>query len=108
MRAIGSMCLSAQIPASPGVILPSYETAVASPITKLAPPTAREPRCTKCQSVATPSSDEYWHMGETPMRLRSVTDLMVSGENKWGEFSLSLFIRKHFITASKEDKKYLD
>jgi hypothetical protein len=29
--------------------------------------------------VATPSSDEYWHMGDTPMRLRNVTDLMVSG-----------------------------
>jgi hypothetical protein len=44
------------------------------------------------------------HMGETPMRLRSVTDLMVSGENKWGEFSLSLFIGSHFIIARKENK----
>src|SRR5450432_3339843 len=104
MRAIGSMCLSAQIPASPGVIRPFAETAVASAMTSPAPPTAREPRCTRCQSVATPSLDEYWHMGETPMRLRNVTDLMVSGENKWGEFPLSLFIGNDFITALTENK----
>jgi hypothetical protein len=35
-------------------------------------------------------------MGETPMRLRNVTDLIVSGENKWGGFSLSLFMGKYF------------
>ena len=32
-----------------------------------------------CQSVARPSSEQYWHMGDTPMRLRSVMDLMVNG-----------------------------
>jgi hypothetical protein len=46
-------------------------------------------------------------MGETPIRLRNVTDLMVSGENKWGGFPLSLFIGNDFITASEENKKYL-
>ena len=30
----------------------------------------------------TPSSAEYMHMGETPIRLRSVTDLSVNGANK--------------------------
>ncbi len=39
--------------AQPGVIRPSGETAVASAITSPAPPTAREPRWTKCQSFAT-------------------------------------------------------
>jgi hypothetical protein len=63
---------------------PSGETALASAMTNPAPPTAREPRCTKCQSVAAPSTEEYWHMGDTPMRLRKVTDLMVKGSNKWG------------------------
>ena len=58
---------------------PSGATAVASTMTSPAPPTAREPRWTKCQSFATPSSAEYWHIGETPMRLRSVTERMVSG-----------------------------
>lgn len=48
-------------------------------MTSPAPPTAREPKCTRCQSVATPSTDEYSHMGDTPMRLRKVTDLMVNG-----------------------------
>lgn len=26
-----------------------------------------------CQSFANPSTLEYWHMGDTPIRLRSVT-----------------------------------
>src|ERR1035437_727788 len=71
------------MPASPGVMRPSGETAVASAMIRPAPPMAREPRCTRCQSPAIPSSEEYWHIGDTPMRLRSVTDLIVS-ESKRG------------------------
>ena len=41
MRASGSRCLSSQMPASPGVMRPSGETAVASAITSPAPPDAR-------------------------------------------------------------------
>ena len=55
-----------------GLIRPSGETAVASVMTSPAPPTARLPRCTRCQSVGYPSRAEYWHIGETAMRLRSV------------------------------------
>src|ERR1700722_3269364 len=51
----------------------SGNTAVASVKTSAAPPTARLPRCTRCQSVAKPSVLEYWHIGETMMRLRSRT-----------------------------------
>src|SRR5579864_9653621 len=51
----------------------SGTTAVASVKTSAAPPTARLPRCTRCQSVANPSVLEYWHIGETIMRLRSRT-----------------------------------
>ncbi len=40
------------------------------------------PQMRKCQSLATPSVAEYWHIGETPMRLRNVTERTVSGENK--------------------------
>ena len=29
---------------------------------------------------AMPSSAEYWHIGDTPMRLRSVTERTASGE----------------------------
>ena len=60
-------------PAQPGVMRPSGETAVASAITSPAPPAARAPRWTRCQSFATPSTDEYMHIGETPMRFRSVS-----------------------------------
>src|SRR3954468_12668291 len=38
---------------------PSGVTAAASVNTSEAPPTARDPRWTRCQSVANPSSDEY-------------------------------------------------
>src|ERR1035437_782101 len=44
-----SACTSLHIPASSGEILPSGDTAVASWITKAAPPTARLPKCTRCQ-----------------------------------------------------------
>ena len=40
---------------------------------RAAPPMAREPRWTRCQSLAKPSSLEYSHMGETAIRLRKVT-----------------------------------
>src|SRR5260221_1476287 len=63
---------------------PCAVTAVASVITSPAPPTARDPRCTRCQSWANPSSLEYSHMGETAMRLRRVTPRIVSGEKRLG------------------------
>ena len=66
----------------PGEIRPSAETAVASAMTNPAPPAARAPRWTKCQSVATPSSEEYMHIGETPTRFRKVIDLIVSGSKR--------------------------
>ena len=46
---------SPQMPRSPGVIRPSRVTAVASTMTSAAPPTARLPRWTRCQSSAKPS-----------------------------------------------------
>src|SRR5690606_12336917 len=74
-----SICSSFHIPRSSGDIRPSGETAVASAITIDAPPTARPPKCTRCQSVANPSIDEYWHMGDTTMRFFNVIPLMVKG-----------------------------
>ncbi len=44
------------------------------------PPMAKRPRCTKCQSFTTPCCDEYWHMGATTVRLRSVRLRSVMGE----------------------------
>src|SRR4051794_21184908 len=79
-----SMCRSLQIPRSAGEIRPSAVTAVASVMVSAAPPAARDPRCTRCQSFANPSSLEYSHMGETKTRLASVTPLSVIGSNRCG------------------------
>jgi hypothetical protein len=72
-------CASDQIPASSRLMRPSGVTALASAITSAAPPTARLPRWTRCQSVARPPGAEYWHMGETAMRLRRVTSRSRNG-----------------------------
>src|SRR5512147_1248630 len=57
---------------------PSGETAVASARTRPAPPTARAPKFTKCQSLGTPCTAEYWHIGETAIRFLRCTSLSVS------------------------------
>src|SRR5438067_986817 len=73
------MCSSFQMPRHRGVIRPSGDTALISTVTWAAPPTAREPKWTRCQLVAKPSPDEYWHIGETTIRWRNVTLLSVNG-----------------------------
>ncbi|MGB6937449.1 MAG: hypothetical protein WBE14_12310 [Xanthobacteraceae bacterium] len=35
-----------------------------------------------CHSLATPSSDEYWHIGATTMRFGKVRSASFIGENK--------------------------
>src|SRR6184192_501015 len=70
------------MPRSSGLMRPSGETAVASVKTSAAPPTARLPRCTKCQSVAKPSTLEYSHIGETMIRLDRVRPLRTSGSKR--------------------------
>jgi hypothetical protein len=42
------------------------------------------PRCTRCQSLATPSAAEYWHIGEIRMRFLAVTPRRVIGWNNSG------------------------
>ena len=49
---------------------PMASTAVASMISKPAPDRASWPRWITCQSVAAPSTAEYWHIGAMTMRLR--------------------------------------
>src|SRR3954453_7469689 len=74
-RTIGAnafACASDHRPLSHAVMRPTGETPLASMITSPAPPTARLPRWTRCQSFAKPSTLEYWHIGETTMRLRRV------------------------------------
>src|SRR5258706_9098542 len=60
---------------------PSRSTAVASTTSKPAPELASEPRCIMCQAVAEPSSAEYWHMGETMMRLARSSFRRLADEN---------------------------
>src|SRR5580658_2119004 len=62
---------------------PSGEMAQASVKISDAPPTARLPRWTRCQSLAKPSVLEYWHMGETTMRLRSRMSRICNGSNRF-------------------------
>jgi hypothetical protein len=68
---------------------PFGETAAASVKTRAAPPTARALRCAKCQSLAKPLSQEYWHIGETPIRLANVTSRTLNSLNKWDTARLS-------------------
>ncbi len=81
IRRHDSTWASSQSPQSPGVMRPSGATAVASATTSPAPPTARLPRCTRCHSFGTPSTAEYWHIGDTKMRLGIVTPRSTSGAN---------------------------
>ena len=72
------------MPKSAGEIRPSGEMAAASVKINHAPPTARLPKCTKCQSFGNPFSAEYWHMGETTIRFFREISLSLRGENKFG------------------------
>src|SRR4051794_38072799 len=83
MRAQAACCSAFQSPVSSGEIRPSGVTTVASVKTRPAPPRAKEPRCTRCQSFGTPSTAEYWHIGATHTRLRTVTSRRVIGVNIW-------------------------
>src|SRR3954451_15026350 len=67
------------MPASDGEIRPSGVTAVASVSTSPAPPRAKDPRWTRCQSFGRPSTEEYWHIGATNTRLRKVVPRRVRG-----------------------------
>src|SRR5215203_2332370 len=77
------------MPRSAALMRPSAVTAAASVSTAAAPPTARAPRCTRCQSFAKPSSLEYWHIGDTRIRLRRVTPRITRGCNSRALISLS-------------------
>src|SRR5271163_1314117 len=71
------------MPRSCGLMRPSGEMAQASVKIRAAPPTARLPRWTRCQSLAKPSLLEYWHMGETTMRLRRMTSRICNSSNRF-------------------------
>ena len=53
------------------------------PSPSAAPPMARLPKCTRCQSVGRPSLLEYWHIGETKTRFLKVSLRIWIGEKRW-------------------------
>ena len=73
---------SSHSPRQPGVMRPSGSTAVASVQNMPAPDSARAPICMRCHADAAPLSAEYWHMGETTMRLGRRRPRNASGENR--------------------------
>src|SRR5882672_3318840 len=73
---------SEYMPAHFGEMRPSGLTSVISHITSPAAPSENEPRCIRCQSLAEPLLELYWHIGDTTTRLGSVRPRRVIGENK--------------------------
>src|ERR1700691_4631691 len=61
---------------------PCRSTWVASTTKSPAPEFESPPRCVMCQSLPTPSSALYWHIGDTTMRFESVRSASFMGENK--------------------------
>ena len=72
------------MPAQCRLMRPSGSTSVISVITSPAPPTARLPRCTRCQSFTVPSLAEYMHIGDTTTRFGMVRPRSVIGANIGG------------------------
>src|SRR6185437_10784878 len=83
-RASAGMNASFHNPVSPTVPQPLRATFVDSMMTRPAPPWAYFPALTRCQSVAKPSTAEYWCMGATTTRFFRRTLLISSGENSIG------------------------
>src|SRR2546422_7488919 len=84
MRFQAATCSGLYMPVQPGLIRPSRLTSVISVITSPAPPIARLPRWTRCQSFGVPSSAEYWHIGEQTTRLVSTSSRSRKGVNIGG------------------------
>ncbi len=64
------------------MIRPISSTWVASMQNIAAPDSASVLMWVKCQSLAEPSSAEYWHIGDTMMRLESLRPRSSIGENR--------------------------
>src|SRR5258708_26224691 len=67
-RFIAASFSSEYMPAHFSEMRPSALTCVDSVITSAPAPSENWPRCIRCQSLAVPLSELYWHIGETTMR----------------------------------------
>src|SRR5665213_3409111 len=72
---------SEYMPAHFGEMRPCGLTLVISAMTRPAAPSAILPSHVKCQSLAEPLLELYWHIGETTTRFGSVSPRMMRGEN---------------------------
>src|SRR5215471_17259002 len=81
---------------------PCRSTWVASTITRPAPEFASMPRWARCQSLATPSSALYWHIGEMTTRLSSARSARRYGENRAELMAIGL--SRHEIDGGGEDE----
>src|SRR6266581_5903111 len=70
------------MPAHFGEMRPRGLTLVISHMTSPAQPSEKLPRCIRCQSLAEPLSELYWHIGDTTTRLGRVRPRSVMGENR--------------------------
>ena len=68
---------------------PMAETAVASIVNMPAPDCSICPQWMPCQSEARPSTAEYWHIGDTTMRLARFSLRSANGEKRAGCMDLS-------------------
>src|SRR5512134_1011378 len=93
------------MPVQPCVMRPSRVTPVFSTTNRPAPEQAKVPTCTVCQSVMEPSSAEYWHIGETTMRLGSVTPPSSIGVKSLGRGNGYAFFSKDSSEFSCEQRR---
>src|ERR1700720_347262 len=73
---------------------PRELTLVISHITSPAHPREKLPRCIKCQSLAEPLLELYWHIGDSTTRLGKVSPRSVMGEKR----TLAIF-RSFWVTG---------
>src|SRR6185369_2876670 len=70
------------MPAHFGEMRPCGLTSVISVMTRPAQPSDILPRCIRCQSLAEPLLELYWHIGDTTTRFGNVRPRMVRGEKR--------------------------
>src|SRR5882762_9162076 len=81
-RFIAASFSSEYMPAHFSEMRPSALTCVDSVITSAPAPSENWPRCIRCQSLAVPLSELYWHIGETTMRFFRARPRRVIGANR--------------------------
>src|SRR5437763_8587875 len=79
---------------------PIADTAVASIVNMPAADCSSWPQWIVCQSVAQPSTAEYWHIGETTMRFANVSSRSENSENSDSAMMLERIVRRSLCQKS--------